>query len=236
MAHCYRGQTSEDEQSGPCAPGFHLSVPHLLTPWARRGEYWASLSSRHKVAVVVSGSARSKHLQLPSVWQYSRPGRFALIARVQASCVLWCMEVVVRLRALFELNRGENGTGRWLLSLADHSMGTLAALYSPPASPRFAHTLSRAHWSARARWLGTNHLPRRTGAFHSSAVMYGVWLLLATSPHSHKFNTSSYRARSGSYSGTNCFECSECLSARLCTPRAKNYKALELYFEGKSIL
>ncbi len=46
----------------------------------------------------------------------------------------------MKLRALSELSRGENGTGRWLLSLADHSMGTLAALYSLSLSLTHTHT------------------------------------------------------------------------------------------------
>lgn len=82
-------------------------------------------------------------------------------------------------------------------------MGALASLYSLslPYSRTHTHTHNmHEHTRAHANWLGTNHLLWRTGAFHSSVVMYGVWLLLATSPCSHKFNTSSYRAKSGSNS------------------------------------
>ncbi len=135
----------------------------------------------------------------------------------------------MRLRALFEPTRGENGTGRWLLSLADHSMGTLAALYSLSLSHTRAHThfLSHEHSWAQTGWLCPNYLLCRTGAVRSSVVMYGVWLLLATSPHSHKFNTSSYGARSGSKSSANCCECVECLSAGL-SQIAQNDQRFEL--------
>lgn len=144
-----------DRQARRNNPGFvlrvHLSVPHFLTTWTRR-EYWASY---RKLTVIVSSNARSKlfltrEINLSTTCFFSvttwHPEWFALMAHVHASRVLWCMDVVARLRALFELNRGENGTGRWLLSLADHSTGTLAALYSP--LPSLAHTLSRALWSA----------------------------------------------------------------------------------------
>ena len=86
--------------------------------------------------------------------------------------------------------RGEWDRQVALISGRPHHGDTRCIVFSL-AHPR---TRSHEHTWAQAGWLRTNHLLWRTGAFHSSVVMYGVWLLLATSPHSHKFNTSSYRA------------------------------------------
>lgn len=224
-----------DRQARRNNPGFvlrvHLSVPHFLTTWTRRGEYWASY---RKLAVIVSSKTffneRNKliynmFLQCDNVtpWMICTDGTCACLA-----CLMMYGRCSETEGSVWTQQRGEWDRQVALISGRPQHGDTRCIVLPPPLARTHALTSTLER---RARWLGTNHLPRRTGAFHSSAVMYGVWLLLATSPHSHKFNTSSYRARSGSYSGTNCFECSECLSARLCTPRAKNYKGLELYLK-----